>query len=407
MRLILFWGATAALVYTYVVFPGLVFLRGALRRRPYRTAGITPSVSILIAAHNEVGSIAAKLENLLALDYPRDRLQVVIASDGSDDGTEELVSRYEERGVRLLSLPRHGKAAALNAAVAASTGEILVFSDANGIYALDAVRALVRPFADPTVGGVAGNQCYSHNGSAGAIAAGEQRYWNFDRMLKLAESRAGNVISATGAIYAIRRSLFRPIPAGVTDDFVTSTSVIAGGLRLVFEPDAIAYEPVAPASDIEFGRKVRVMTRGLRGVLAMRELLNPRRHGFYAIQLFSHKVLRRLMVFPLLAVAATSPSLWREGSLYQGATVAQAAFYCCAVAGLLAARRPLGRRKLLAIPAFFVLVNVAALRATWNLLRGNRIDRWQPQRPAKSRQRPPRARVAPTVGADRPGSEPT
>jgi len=395
VRRLLFWSAAGTLTYTYVLFPLLVIVRRALRPRPHRRAEITPSVTMIIAAHNEAASIGGKLENLLSIDYPEDRLEVVIASDGSDDGTDEIVGRYGERGIRLLSLPRLGKAAALNAAVTEAHGEILVFSDANSIYALDALRALVRPFADPEVGGVAGDQRYLAGDLADAIAAGEERYWDFDRRLKAAESGAGNAISATGAIYAVRRSLFRPVPPGVTDDFYTSTGVIALGYRLVFAADAVAYEPVATTGEIEFGRKVRVMTRGLRGVLLRRSLLDPRRHGFYALQLFTHKVLRRTMALPLLALAVTSPLLWRRGALYRAATVAQTAFYALGAAGILLAARPLGRRQALALPAFFTLVNFASLRAVWTLLRGRNIDRWEPKRPEAAADGAPPGREAP------------
>ena len=406
MALIVFWAAVATIAYTYVGFPLLLIARGRLRPRPYRAGEITPSVSVVIAARNEVGAIGARLENLLALDYPHDRFEVVIASDGSDDGTDDVVGRFLRHRVQLLSLPRCGKASALNAAVAAASGEIVVFSDANSRYAPDALRALVRPFVDDRVGGVAGNQRYesqddatgqatggqggAHDDGAG-IAAGERRYWGFDRMLKEAESRAGSTISATGAIYAIRRHLFRTVPEGVTDDFVTSTAVIAQGYRLVFAADAIAFEPAASKGDVEFGRKVRIMTRGLRGVFVMRELLNPRRHGFYALQLLSHKVLRRLMVFPLVAVVLVTPWLWRRGWIYRGATIAQAGVYGAGAAGIALAaadRASAGRGKrrsrVLTLPAYFCLVNVAALRAAWNLLRGHRIDRWEPARDARS-----------------------
>ena len=303
----------------------------------------------------------------------------MIVSDGSDDGTDDIVARYLDRGVELVPLPRVGKAAALNAAAARARGEILVFSDANSMFARDAVRALVAPFADPAVGGVAGNQCYAAGGDA-TTAAGERGYWSFDTALKRAESAAGNVISATGAIYAIRRDLFRPVPEGVTDDFVTSTRVIAQGYRLVFAQDAVATEPVGASAEVEFGRKVRVMTRGLRSVLVMRELLNPFRHGFYALQLLSHKVLRRLSVVPLLAIAVSSPFLWGSGLPYREATAAQALLYGLGGAGILFRRTAVGRWWPLAIPAFFCLVNVAALRALWNLVSGRRIERWEPER---------------------------
>ncbi len=273
---------------------------------------------------------------------------------------------------------RLGKADALNLAVAAATGEIIVFSDANSQFATDAIRRLTRPFADPTVGGVAGDQRYRDDGVDAGHGAGERQYWDIDRLLKQAESAAGNVISATGAIYAIRRELFRAVPAGVTDDFITSTAVIAQGRRLVFADDAVAYEPVARDDRAEFGRKVRVMTRGLRGVMMRRTLLDPRRYGFYAVQLATHKVLRRLMAFPLLGLAVVTPTLWRGGAIYRLAAVGQAVAYGLAIVGLIAARQPIGRHKALAVPAFFVSANVASMQAVANIARGRRIDRWDP-----------------------------
>ncbi|MDQ3857383.1 MAG: glycosyltransferase family 2 protein [Actinomycetota bacterium] len=381
----LFWAATATVVYTYVLFPLLLFLRAWVRPRPHTSADMTPTVSIVIAARNEAETIGAKLGNLLALDYPRDRLEIVIASDGSTDGTEDIVGAHEDSRIRLLALPTSGKAVALNEAVAASTGEIVVFSDANSMYERDAIRMLVRPFADPSVGGVAGNQRYAAPVGLGGSAIGERNYWSFDRALKVAESRAGNVVSATGAIYAVRRALFRGVPPGVTDDFVTSTAVIAQGRRLVFEPNAVAYEPTGASSDAEFARKVRIMTRGLRAVWTMRELLDPRRHGFYALQLASHKLLRRLMAAPLVVIAATGAMLSRRGGFYRRATIAQAVLYGFAAIGLLFEETTLGRKKIFALPAFFALVNAASIRAVWNVARGRVIDRWEPsrERPAK------------------------
>jgi len=380
MRRLLLASALATVLYTYVLFPLIVLARAALRPRPHHEADIMPSVTVVIAAHNEEASIGEKLENVLALDYPRDQLEVVVASDGSDDGTEEVVRGFEDRGVRLLGLPRVGKAASLNAAVAAAKGDVLVFSDANSMFAPDAIRMLVRPFADPEVGGVAGNQRYVAVADADAIASGEQRYWDFDRLLKDAESRGGNVISATGAIYAIRRRLFVSVPENVTDDFVTSTRVIAQGHRLVFAARAVAYEPVAKSGGQEFDRKVRIMTRGLTGVVQMRELLDPRAHGFYAVQLFTHKVLRRLMAIPLLVAAVTSAALWNRGPLYRFAAAAQAAVYALGALGLLLPDRSVAQRKPVVLATFFCFVNLASLNAAWNVVTGKRIARWEPRR---------------------------
>ena len=373
--------AAASLVaYTYVAFPVLVLLRARLRPRPHDSAPITPTVSIVIAARNEAGSLPAKLDNLLGLDYPRDRLEVLIASDGSDDGTDAIAAARAGEGVRVLSLGRVGKAAALNAAVAQATGDVLVFSDANSLYAPDALRALVAPFADEAVGGVAGDQRYVTAGEEAAVAGGERRYWDLDRVLKRAESRGGNAISATGAIYAVRRELFRTVPAGVTDDFATSTAVIAQGRRLVFAPDAVAFEPVARSGGAEFERKVRVMTRGLNAVVARRELLDPRRHGFYALQLLSHKVLRRLMALPLAVLAVGAALEGRRSRVFRAAAGLQGAMYVLGAAGLILGRRGRGGPRIVALPAYFCLVNLASVRAVWNVARRRGIDRWEPRR---------------------------
>lgn len=383
MALVLFWVLLSLIIYTYLIFPLLVILRGLIWQKPYKSEELSPlpRVSVIIAAYNEEREIGKKLDNILSLDYPQDRLEVVIASDGSTDRTEAIVQSYEGRGIKLLSLPRLGKAAALNAAVAASKGEILVFSDANSMYKSDALRALVSPFADPKIGGVAGNQRYLKKKDAGSAGAGERSYWDFDRVMKQFESRAGNAISATGAIYAIRRALFQPVMEGVTDDFFTSTSVIAQGFRLVFAPEAVAYESVAGTSGTEFGRKVRVITRGLRAVfIARRELLNPFRYGFYAIQLFSHKALRRVIVYPLILLFFVNAFVWQAGLFYQLMMIGQLAFYGLGFIGMLLDGTRFRRVKIFTIPFYFCLVNAAVLVATINIARGQQIKRWEPQR---------------------------
>lgn len=380
MRRVLFWASAALVAYTYVGFPILLLVRAQMRRAPVRVAGAElPTVSLIIAAHNERESIGSKLDNSLALDYPADRLEIVVASDGSDDGTDDVVRDYERHGVRLVTPGRVGKAEALNAAVAASRGEVLVFSDANSEFEPGAVRALVHPLGDGTVGGVAGNQRYRRGPLGDPAAEGERAYWSFDRLLKEAESRSGSTISATGAIYAVRRSLFTGVPIGVTDDFAVSTAVIEQGYRLVFAADAVAWESISPNGGVEWGRKVRVMTRGLRGVWLRRRLLDPRRHGFYAVQLLTHKVLRRLMGVPLLVMAVVAPTLWKVGWSYRLAAIGQWGIAGLGVAGLALGRRGV-RSRLLAAPAFFLMANAAALTAAWNVMRGRRIDRWEPAR---------------------------
>ncbi|MEX0820251.1 MAG: glycosyltransferase family 2 protein [Pirellulaceae bacterium] len=379
IALILFTTALAVTTYTFLLFPLLLAVRAWLFPQPHAEQDILPTVSMLIACHNEEANIERKLRNVLALDYPAERLQVIVASDGSTDATEEIVASFADR-VTLLALPRCGKAVALNEAVRVTDGEILVFTDANSMLDADAVRALVRPFGDPQVGGVAGDQRYNKTGSSSNIQEGERRYWSFDRWLKRVQSRAGSVTSATGALYAIRRELFKKVPGGVTDDFFVSTQVVARGYRLVFAEKAIAREPVCDTAAAEFHRKVRLMTRGLRGVAEMKQLLNPFRYGFYSLQLFSHKVLRRLNVFSLIALAVTSLLLWQYGIVFQLATVLQLGFYAMAAAAQLTRASRLPVTKLFSLPAFFVMANVAALVAAVNVARGKKIELWTPHR---------------------------
>lgn len=379
IALVLFTTALAVTIYTFVMFPVLLAIRAWLFPKPHTESDALPTVSLLIACHNEEANIERKLNNVLALDYPAERLQVVIISDGSTDATEDIVARFADR-VTLLALPRRGKAAALNDAVRIADGEVLVFTDANSMLDTDAIRALVRPLGDRQVGGVAGDQRYNKTDSTSNIQEGERRYWGFDRWLKRVQSRAGSVTSATGALYAIRRELFETVPGGVTDDFFLSTQVVARGFRLVFAENAIAREPVCDTAAAEFKRKVRLMTRGLRGVVEMRRLLNPFRYGFYSLQLFSHKVLRRLNVFSLIVLAVTSPLLWQQGIVFQIAAILQLAFYAMAAVAQLTRTSRLRAIKLFSLPAFFVMANVAAFVAAVNVARGKKIELWTPHR---------------------------
>lgn len=375
----LFASALGLVLYTYVLFPLLLALRAWLVPKPHHEEAIQPSVSILIACHNEEANIERKLQNLFKLDYPAEWLQLIIISDGSTDETENIVDRFTDR-VALVAMPRQGKHAALNAGMRVASGELVVFSDANSMFDPDAIRMLARPFADEQVGGAAGDQRYDGKRPASNVQEGERSYWNFDRWLKRAQSRAGSVTSATGAIYAIRRELFEEVPGGVTDDFFVSTQVIAKGYRLVFAENAIAREPVSDTGTAEFQRKVRLMTRGLRGVVEMRQLLNPFCYGFYSLQLFSHKVLRRLIVFPLIILAVTSPLLWEYGPVFQLATIMQLTFYSAAAIDRFGRTSRLRVMKLFSLPAFFVMANSAAFLATLNVARGKKIELWTPHR---------------------------
>ncbi len=380
----LFWFSALLLMYTYGGYSLLVGLAGRILRKQVKAADITPKISLIVAAYNEESSIGQKIENALSLDYPRDHLQVIIASDGSDDSTNMIVESCHDERLHFLNLPRRGKIYALDEAVTHASGEILVFSDANTIFHSQSLRMLARNFADPEVGGVCGNQ--SHHAPSGSDNShkGESLYWTFDKWLKTMESMTGCIVSADGAIYAIRRGLYQMPPwRDVTDDFAISTGIIAQGYRLVFESQALASETASSEARDEFDRKVRIINRGLRGVLLRRALLNPFRTGFYAVILFSHKVLRRIVPFFMISMAVSSLVLGLGSSFYLALFALQITFYALATIGCLFREREIGHSKIFYVPFFFCLANAAALVAILRLLRGKRIESWQPKREPK------------------------
>jgi cellulose synthase/poly-beta-1,6-N-acetylglucosamine synthase-like glycosyltransferase len=376
-----FWLAAAWLAYIYAGFTLLVALVGRLRRQDVRKRAITPRVSVVIAAYNEEAVIGERLRNVLALDYPADRVDVIVAADGCTDGTEAIVKGWGDARVRLVSIERGGKIAALDAAVRRATGDLLVFTDANVECHPGALRAITANFADPEVGGVAGRTSYRLEAGSESSSRGERAYLDYDTRLKQLESFTGSVVSAQGGLYAIRRRLYRPVedPA-VTDDFAISTAVVEQGYRLVFEPEACGTEFAVPEAAREFRRRVRLMTRGLRGVMLRRRLLNPFRYGFYAVVLFSHKVLRRLAPLPLALLAVTAAWLAPAAWFYAAAAAGQAAFYALAAAGWALRRTPAGHVKALSVPFYFCMANLACAVAVAQAIGGRRIDRWQPQR---------------------------
>lgn len=376
----IFWGSIGWVLYVYIGFPFVLVLRGLFsRQRPVkRSISAPPMVSIIVAAHNEADMIIQKLDNLLATHYPRTHLEIIVASDGSDDGTNKLVAQYNCPEVCLLALPWQGKNSAISQAASSARGEILVFTDADSMLSPDTLPYLIAPFADPEVGGVGGD--YRHGEQKDIKQTGERAYWNYDRLLKRLQSQGGSVSAASGALYAIRRTLFQPVPTSVTDDFFTAMQVVSSHHRLIFEPRAVAYGPTAPSAKAEFRRKVRIITRGLYGVWLVRHLLNPFEYGFFAIQLLTHKVLRRLAVIPLLLLIISAPMLWSVGRIYKLATLGQIGLHGAALTGFLLRHTWLGKSKFLNLPFHFDLIYVAAGVALMNTLRGKRYSTWGSER---------------------------
>ena len=370
-------GAAAAIAGVYAGLPLALAVIGRLRPAHPGGEGAAPrSVSVVIAAHDEERDIVAKLDGVDAQRGGRD-LQVIVASDGSTDRTVELARAHRSRP-QVLDLPRGGKARALNAGVAAATGDVVVFTDANSRWGEGALDALLAPFADPAVGGVAGDQRYD-DGTSGTTR-GERDYWSYERVLKQLESAVGSVVSSTGTLHAVRRELVDEVPDDVTDDFFLSTGVVARGHRLVFAPGAVAWErPNERAAD-EYRRRVRIITRGLTGVVRRRELLDPRRTGGYAVVLLVHKVARRLLFVPLAVAFAGSVAAGRRGPLWRLLALAQLGFYGAAAIGLAAPGTKPGRHRLAALPAHFCAANVAAAHAVVNVARRRSFVTWSPVR---------------------------
>lgn len=295
---ILLWGSLFGVAYTYIGYPFLLFIWKRLAARPIKRGvnGVT-TVSIVIAARNEAPRLATRIENCLAQFYPPDCLQVIVVSDGSTDETEQVVRRYDASRVTFLSLPGHqGKAMALNAGVAHSQSDIIVFADARQRFDPRVVDELVRSFADPTVGAVTGELVLHPPLDRGcAEAAGV--YWTMEKWIRRAEGEVDSVVGTTGAIYAIRRNLFDPLPRGtILDDVLLPMRIVMKGYRVVFEPRAQAFDQIEEDYRVEFRRKVRTLAGNYQAIAFCPNLLKPWRNRLF-VQFVSHKVCR--LVAPL------------------------------------------------------------------------------------------------------------
>jgi len=376
----LFWVCFGLLVYVYLGYLLLLTLLAWFSEAPFPDSDLpAPSVTLLISAFNESQVIAAKLENALALEYPCDRLEIMVISDGSDDGTDEIVQRFSPRGIRLLRQePRMGKTAGLNLGVSEAHGQILVFSDANAMYQSVAVRRLVRHFSSPKVGYVVGNARYYEKGTESSSAQSEGLYWKLETYLKKKESIFGSVVGGDGAIYAVRRELYSPLLPTDINDFLNPLQIVTLGYYGVFEPAAVCYEEAAENFGQEYRRKVRIISRSLNALRRVPEVLNPLQNSRHWFLLVSHKVLRWFAPFFMILCLAASLALWRS-PLYKTAALLQIAFYVLALVGW--KWRP-GNKigKLLSLAFYFCMVNLASLVGCVKCFRGDLSGKWAPPR---------------------------
>jgi cellulose synthase/poly-beta-1,6-N-acetylglucosamine synthase-like glycosyltransferase len=380
----LFWLSVGTIVYTFLLFPIILILRSLIFQKKIKSSrNFTPGLSIIVAAYNEEDGIEAKLDNLLESNYPRENMEILVASDGSTDGTNRIVEAYSAPEVKLIAFPRLGKNRAISKAAESAQNDIIVFTDADSLLAPDSLSFLIAPFADQNIGGVSGD--YQLVGK-GIRQEGEKAYWNYDRWLKRLQTKGGSVSAASGALYAMRRELFSPVPISVTDDFYNAMKVVSAHKRLIFESRAVTFGPPAPTAKTEYKRKIRIITRGLHGVWLHKRLLNPIEYGFFAIQLFSHKVLRRLMVIPIFFLMVSSLFLTDLGWFYQITALGQIVFHLIAVLGFFLQKNSIGQSRVINLPFHFDLVYFASAVAIINNLRGIEFSNWGPVRPSKSRE---------------------
>ena len=379
MLIAVFWAALFLVVYTYLIYPVLLWLLAAGRKMPeYASLSEWPTVSLIIAAHNEEAVLRAKLENALAMDYPAERLDILVVSDASTDGTDRIAAEFAERGVRLHRQEvRGGKTEAQNAGVRLARGQFLAFSDANSMYASSALKRLLTPFADERIGCVCGELQYVNPDEQGA-GKGEGLYWRYEQFLKRRESLLSSTLGANGAIYALRRELFVELRGDIISDFVAPLGAWRRGFRIAYEPKAVATEYSSARFGDEFRRRRRIVSRSLYGLWTEAGVLNPFAHFFFAFQMFSHKLLRWLVPVWLLVVLAVNIPL--AASEYYGILLAlQGAFYGLAALGLLLPER-LGRCWLFYVPAYFTATNWGTLLGLLSFLMGRHHRVWQPAR---------------------------
>jgi cellulose synthase/poly-beta-1,6-N-acetylglucosamine synthase-like glycosyltransferase len=373
---LLFWLCALVLSYTYVGYPALVFAWGRLAARPFRARPTEPSVSVVLVAHNEADRIRARLANLLSLDYPEDRLEILVGSDGSDDGTAEQVAACDAAKVRLFVFGRRrGKAAVVNDLVARTRGEIVVLADARQEWSHGALRALVAPFADSTVGAVSGELVLLPGSQASATGEGVGLYWRYEKLIRRSESRVDSSVGATGAIYAIRRALFERIPDDtVLDDVLIPFNVVRQGYRVLFEPGARAYDRAASNPGDEFRRKVRTIAGTFQLFARQPWLLNPLRNRLW-FQTVSHKALRLTTPFAL-AGALGSNLLLLDSGPYLGLLGAQLAFYAAALVGR-SLQKTSGKLPFVSVPYVVCLLSWATLVALGRFVSGRQSVTWE------------------------------
>ena len=378
---IIFFLSLILLFYVYAGYPLAIYILSINKSRPVdKDETFTPFVTIITAAYNEESGIEKTIQNKLELDYPHDRLEIIIVSDESTDNTDAIVKKFDSKGVLLIrQKPRAGKTSALNLAVPLAKGEIIVFSDANSIYDPDVVKKLIRNFKDPDVGYVTGKMIYT-NPDGSTIGDGCSTYMKYENMLRKFETAVGSVVGVDGGVDAIRKDLYRPLNPDQLPDFVQPLKVVEQGFRVVYEPDAILKEPALKEASDEYRMRVRVSLRALWALSDMRHLLANSSNRLFSFQLWSHKVLRYLcFIFLITAFISNALLLSVPGLFYKIFFIIQISAYIGAFLSPVIENKGY-QSKLLYLCRYFALLNIASAHAFMKFVMRQKQVVWTPRK---------------------------
>jgi cellulose synthase/poly-beta-1,6-N-acetylglucosamine synthase-like glycosyltransferase len=375
---VVFWLAASAVLYVYAGYPALLWLIASFYHPRKSEPDYAPSLSILIAACNEEAGIEEKLRQTLRLEYPAGKIEVLVLSDGSEDRTDEIVRNFPDRRVRLVRIPqRRGKTSAQNEGVKEASGEVLVFSDATTVYHPQAIKYLAARYEDSTIGAVSGRYQYFDPQQISPTGLGTIAFWNYENGIKLWQSKIGSLTGCCGCIYSVRKSVYTELSPDIISDLVQPLRVIQKGYRVTFEERALAYEQTTRSTEEEFSMRVRVITRGMRGLLSEGELFKLWKYPWIAFQLFSHKILRWMVPLFLLLLLVSDAVLIKQLP-FRILLIFQLCFYALALFDLVV---PMHRGwKPLGVPLYFCTLNAAAVVGVIELLRGRKYVVWRPVR---------------------------
>ncbi len=365
-------------LYIYLGYPSCVFLLASFFPRKSQQQPFQADVSILISAYNEEKFIGKTIENKLLQNYPNGSIEIIVISDGSTDGTDDIVKNISNDKLTFIrQTPRQGKTAALNLAVSKAKGDIIVFSDANSIYQSNALLQLINNFSDPEVGYVTGKMVYT-NPDGSTVGDGCDTYMRYENIIRTYESRFNSIVGVDGGIDAMRRELYQPLNADQLPDFVQPLRVIEKGYRVIYDPMAILQEETLTDTQSEYRMRVRVSLRALWALFDMRDLLNPIKFPVFSWQLFSHKVLRYLAWLPIILLLILNTFILGSGTIYVVIFTGQLMFYTAAVCGYIMRSRK-NNPVYLSAPYYFMLINVAAAHAFLQFSRGKKQVLWTPR----------------------------